>query len=323
MNAFVIMFINVIIFTVLAIPGYLLTRFGVFKQEHSNTLSKLLIYVGLPFLVLSGTLSVQLNVEDCISIIWTTIIGIVLTFAFFFASRFTTTKNKKIYDELVDEKRKGMERFCEIFSNNGFLGVALVVAVFGGESKVFIYLIILNIITNALAYTIGVYLVSADRKLLVFKKILVNPVLIAFVIGIILNLIGFNKLVPQLLTCSDYFKNIVIPLSMTILGMKMANVDFKKVFSSWKMYFVSFIKLIVVPVVSVCIAILLNKICQLNEDVVVSIFFAFAMPTAVLALAFADEYNGAVEEATTFTLGSTILSVVTIPVLYSLLCLVI
>ena len=55
----------------------------------------------------------------------------------------------------------------------------------------------------------------------------------------------------------------------------------------------------------------------------VSLFLALAMPTAGLASAFADQHKGDTENAVIFTLGTTVLSVATIPLLYSLLRLIV
>lgn len=55
---------------------------------------------------------------------------------------------------------------------------------------------------------------------------------------------------------------------------------------------------------------------SLNADSVIAFFVGFAMPTAGLASAFSDQYDGDTDNAVIFTLGTTVLSVVTIPVLY-------
>lgn len=321
MDAFIPMLTNVLIFIALAVPGFLLVKSKILKQEHSGVLSKLLMYVGMPFLILSATMGVSFNGETVLNILWSAIITTVLTFIFFFISVFITTKNNAS-DKLLSNKIKGVERFCAIFSNNGFLGLPLAAAVFG-MGEIFTYLVIANIVNNTIIYTLGVYLISGDKKTINLKNIFLNPVLIAFVLGVVLNLVGFNKIIPQVMTFSDYFKNIVTPLSMTILGMKMGDISFVKIFSSWKMYYVSLLKLIVVPAISVACTILLNVLFGLNQNMIMTMFIAFSMPTAALATAFADCYNGDVENSTIYTLGTTILSVITIPLLYLLLCLII
>ena len=55
------------------------------------------------------------------------------------------------------------------------------------------------------------------------------------------------------------------------------------------------------------------------EGIILGVFVAFAMPTAGLSATFADEFGGDTENAVVFTLGTTVLSVLTIPTLYWLL----
>ena len=109
-------------------------------------------------------------------------------------------------------------------------------------------------------------------------------------------------------------------LSMLVLGIKLAEIPLKKLFSSGKMYYVSAIRLLAFPVLCVALVLALQQIpfLQISDDVVRAFFIAFAMPTAGLAAAFADQYKGDTENAVIFTLGTTVLSVATIPVLYML-----
>jgi predicted permease len=160
-----------------------------------------------------------------------------------------------------------MMRFCMVFSNNGFLGIPLAKAVFA-NSPVVTYLIILNIITNVLMFTLGVYLISGDKSTISVKKALLNPVLIAFVLGVILNLVNVKDYVPEIATFSTHFSNIVTPLSMTILGMKMAGVKFLSLFTKASMYFVSAIKLLAVPALAVGIMFLLKLVFAVTSEMI-------------------------------------------------------
>ena len=183
--------------------------------------------------------------------------------------------------------------------------------------------IIINILTNVLMYTLGVYLISRDKSTISLKRAFLNPVLIAFVIGIALNLCNIQKYVPEVVTYSGHFRNLVTPISMTILGMKMAGVKFFKLFTSWKTYYVSALKLIVLPVIIVGILLAAKAVFGgglISEDFILGAFVSFATPTAGLASTFSDTYNGDSESAVAFTLGSTVLSVATIPLLYWGLC---
>ena len=103
---------------------------------------------------------------------------------------------------------------------------------------------------------------------------------------------------------------------MTILGMKMAGVRFTKLFAGWRAYYVSAIKLVAVPALSIALAFALRLVFAVSSEMILGVFIAFAVPTAGLASAFADQHKGDTENAVVFTLATTILSIVTLPLLY-------
>lgn len=315
-DALIIMLKNVIVFVALAIPGYLLIKTKLLKKEQSGALSMLLMYVGMPFLIFSSTINnITINTELLATIGIVLGIGVVYTFAMFFVSKPLTKMER-------EQKTQGMMRFSSVFSNNGFLGIPLAMAVFGAGSMALMVVIILNIVTNVLMYTLGIYLISGDRKAISLKKAFLNPVLIAFVIGIIANLLNVKGYIPEVATYSTHFSNLVTPISMTILGMKMGGVKFLELFKSWKTYYVSALKLVVFPMIIVAIVFVLNQVTAIiTPDMVLGVLIAFAMPTAGLASTFSDNFGGDTENAVAFTLGTTVLSIVTIPLLYWAICL--
>lgn len=318
MGALLIMLKNVIVFVALAIPGYLLVKTKMVKESQSGVLSTLLMYVGMPFLIFNSLINnVKFNVELLTTIGIVLLIGVAYTFAMFFASKPLTKMEK-------EEKTNGMMRFSAVFANNGFLGIPLAMAVFGANSMALMVVIILNIITNVLMFTLGIYLVSGDKKAMSFNKAFLNPVLIAFVIGLIANLLKVKEIVPEVATYSTHFSNLVTPISMTILGMKMGNVKLLELFKSWKVYYVSALKLIVFPIIIVAVMFLLNSITNMvTEDMILGVLVAFSMPTAGLASTFSDKFNGDTKNSVAFTLGTTLLSIATIPLLYWAVCLLV
>ena len=318
METLFIMLKNVIIFVLLAVPGYLLVKGNLLAQKESGALSKLLTNVGMPFLILSCTLKLEFSGEFTKSIIVAGVVGVLFTVVMFLLSALVVRGES-------DPKRRGMMRFCMVFANNGFIGIPLVAAVFGSDSIVMAYVIILNILNNVLMFTLGVYLVSGDKKAINVKKALLNPVLLAFIAGVVLNLAGVNKFLPELQTYATHFSGIVTPLSMLVLGMKLAEVPMKKMFTSGRMYYVSGLRLVLYPALAVAVLLIANMIpgLSLGTDGILAFFVAYAMPVAGLASAFADQHKGDAENAVICTLGTTILSCATIPVLYWLLCMII
>ena len=316
MSEFIIMLRNVLLFVALAVPGFLLVKCKMLKPEQSGVLSKILMYLAMPFLIFSGVVkNLTFDKDTLLMMGVVALIGIVYIFVMFFVSSPLVAMEK-------DKKTAGMMRFCAVFANNGFLGLPLAAAVFGAESTVFAILILLNIINNVLMYTLGAYLTTGDKKNINFKKAFFNPVLIAFIVGCAFNLLNvqFNisENVPEIIKFSDNFYNIVTPISMTIIGIKLGTVKWSALFKSGKLYYVSLLKLVVFPVAITALLIALKSI-SLDIDmqsVILAVFVAFSMPTAGLAATFADEFGGDSDNAVIFTLGTTVLSVATIPTIY-------
>lgn len=310
MSALTVMLKNVLIFVLLAVPGYLLVKGKKLRTEDSAPLSKLLTEVGVPFLVFSSTLKLEFTPELTRTMLITAGLTVVYLLAMFPASALLARRD--------DAKRRGMERFSVIFANNGFIGIPLAQAVFGDGSAVAAYVIVINILNNVFMFSMGTPLIAGDSSARNLKKAIFNPVILAFVLGIALNLAGLNAIVPEVMTYCTYFSNIVTPLSMVILGMKLAGVPVRALFATRRMYWVSALRLLVFPVLGTAAVLVLYKLNLLwvSQDAVLAFFVAAAMPCAGMASAIADQCGGDTENAVKFTLGSTILSVVTIPVLY-------
>ena len=75
--------------------------------------------------------------------------------------------------------------------------------------------------------------------------------------------------------------------------------------------------------VALTLALQLIPALSISTDFVLGFFVGFAMPTAGLASVFSDQYNGDTPHAVIFTLGTTIVSIITIPVLYWVLCMIV
>ena len=134
---------------------------------------------------------------------------------------------------------------------------------------------------------------------------------------------GVKDVVPEVMTFAGHFSNIVTPVSMVILGMKMAEMPMKKLFISKNMYYVSFLRLVLFPAVITAVLLVARAFIPgdfFSDHLIIGFFIAFAMPTAGMASTFADTFDGDVEGAAIQTLGTTVICVVSIPVLYTLLC---
>ena len=319
MNEFSIMLRNVILFVLLAIPGYLLVKTKHLKSSDSGVLTTILLYLGLPFMILVNTLNLQISAE--------TVKGILLTIVIFILGEIALIFLSKIFSkfEPLDDQRR-MARFCMIFPNNGFIGLPLALALFEGSalSVVIVYTAVANVLTNVLWPTYGNYMLSGDKKHISAKGLLTNFVLIAFVVGVILNLLGFSGDIKDIVVdYSNYLKGVVVALSMTILGMKFADIKIIKLFTSIKVYYVSFVRLLISPVLVVGVLLLIRILMPIANEIIIAAYITFSMPTAPIAAMLSDKFGMDSENSVLYALGTTLFSVVTIPVLYLLLNLVI
>ncbi len=319
MGEFIFMLKKVIMFVLLAIPGYLLVKTKRLKSSDSHSISTILLYVGLPFMILVSTLGLKLSTQTIIDISLITIIFILSIIVLVLLSKIFSK-----YEPLADQRR--MARFCMIFPNNGFIGIPLAAALFPEGHALYAvvaYSGVLNVLTNVTWPTYGSYMLTGDKKHISAKGLLTNFVLIAFILGIILNLLGVKSLVPEVLEYSNHFKGIVVALSMTILGMKFADMQMSKLFTNKKVYYLSIVRLIISPILIVGVLLLIRPFAYISAEVVIATYIAFSMPTAAMAPTIADKFNIDSEDSVLYTLGSTIFSVITIPVLYLLLNLII
>ena len=133
MDAFIPMLKNVLLFVLLAVPGYILVKSKTLKVEQSGVLSKLLMSIGMPFLIISGTLGIDFNKDTIIGLLIAGVLCAIFTFLFFYLSLIFS---KNTGEEEMERKKRGVVRFAEIFSNNGFLGLPLALAI-GVNSTVF------------------------------------------------------------------------------------------------------------------------------------------------------------------------------------------
>lgn len=306
---------NVLLLVCLALPGFWLAKKRVLKQEHSHGFSLLLTKVAFPIFIFSGTLSgFSLEKESLLMFAKALIpaIGGMLLVAFFVGF---------IYRRILDKKKKGTMEFCSVFPNNGLLGIPLAMAVLGDKSPVIPLMILMNILTNILVYTVGIVQLSGDKKNISLKHVLFNPVMIAFFCGVAVKAVGLDGILPEIGKFADYFGKVVTPLSMIVLGMKLAAFPIKKIFTSLETYGVAACKLILFPVVIVGVMILLGKFFPSVSDntMILATFFTMAMPTAGLASSLAEGFGGDGENAAKYTLGTTLMCIVTVPILYSVL----
>ena len=316
MDAFIIMLRNVLVFLALAVPGYMLVKLKILKEKDTPPLSKVLVKIGLPSLIFANSLNMNVKGGAALTLSIVAIVSLALILVTVLISALATKG-------FGDERARKTARYAMSFSNSGFLGIPLAEAVFGSASPIIGYVVVANVVCCVGLNTIGVYLFTGDKREISIKKILLNPAFLAFVFGIIVNLSGVITYVPEIKLVANHLKGIVTPISMMIVGIKLAEVNLLDIFKSKKMYNVSIVKLLVQPIIIVSAMLIVNAFISIDTAIILGVFMAFAMPSPGTTTSFADMYDGDIDGSVIYTLGTTILSVISIPILYYLITIII
>ena len=295
---------KVLMFVLLMIPGFILGKCKILGKEAVSGFGEIITKVAMPCLVIVKMLETNIASLGAANVI----ACIVHVPAFLFLMSFVS--------RLVFRERR-VERFCSVFPNCGFLGIPLAVAMFPDIPEVAVFLSIWNIFDSVMVLTFGVDILSDEKRKSNILSVLLKPISIAAVLGIVLSLFNFGSKFPAAVTYTEYFANVTTPLSMTILGYELSKISWKALFSRFETYSVSFMKLCVSPLLALGIAYVFNLIpgISLSPALFAAIFLATGVASASIATALANECGRDASLAAILTVGTTILSVITMPLM--------
>lgn len=208
-------------------------------------------------------------------------------------------------------KRRRIENFAAAFCNAGFIGIPLAQAAIG-EDGVF-YVAASVALLNLFQWTYGVYIMTDRRDAVRAKTIATNPVVIAIVVGVVL-FVGRIP-VPEILTSTlGYIAGMNTPVAMILMGTYLARVSWRELLDR-RAYSCVLLRLVVIPAVVLMLFWLLPVS---NTAVVMAVFLAAATPVGANICVFAQQYNSDYPFSVVTVCLSTVLSVVTVPLLSTL-----
>lgn len=208
------------------------------------------------------------------------------------------------------EAHRGIMRFAAVYGNAGFMGLPLIQSVMGDEAMMIA--VVGLAVFNTVTWTQGRALIGG-RGELALKKVALNPGIIGFVVGIALYFTGWRPPAPVDSTIG-YLGSLNTPLAMVVIGGQMAQADLVKVFSTKKLYLVSAVKLLGLPALTG----LLLLPFRLDPMVYVASVILAGCPTAGATSLFAQSMGRDSAVAAQQVTLSTLLCIVTLPVMASL-----
>ncbi len=303
------LFNQITILFALILSGYIARRSRILDSSLNRGISRLVLQITLPALIIK---SMQFSFSQevmlgSIKIILLSVLAhsIAIAIAYF-------STNALGYKGAAEK----VFRFILIFSNVGYMGYPIIKVIYG-DLGVF-YTALFNIVFNALLWTLGVALMSSEGKKSFeaanFKKILTNPGILAVIIGF--SLFALSIRLPFVIyETLNLLGETTVPLSMIIIGSMLAEVPIKEIFSDRRLFIISIIRLLVIPIV-----VWLGLLSMGLRDILLGIpVLVMAMPAAANTAIFAAIYDTEPHLASKGVFITTLLSIITIPLIAALL----
>ncbi|MBQ9715040.1 MAG: AEC family transporter, partial [Clostridia bacterium] len=197
-----------------------------------------------------------------------------------------------------------------MLSNCGFFGLPFLAALFPGNDHVILYASMYIIVFNLVSWTLGIFILTGDKKYISVKKALANPAIIFSAIGFVLFLCKVTVPAPAV-TFTNFWSTMTSPVAMTVTGIRLADMPSKVLVSDWRAYVVCALRLLVAPALTWC---MLTFCGVADANLFNTLVIACAMPVAATTVVFAEAFTDAPEASVTTMLLSTVLCIVTIPV---------
>ena len=279
--------------------GYLARRLGYLGGETDQKISKILLNITVPCLIIA-TVSTGDDLPGVAEILSVLKVAVV----FYGMGALAAAVVPRLLGGT--EKQKGVWRYVLVFPNVAFIGYPVIVAIFGPEAL--FYAVILVLPFNLLSYSLGPFMLSGRAK---FRwQQLTTPCIIASVAALVIAL-GHISLPAQVGECTSFVGDLTTPLSLLIVGSLLAGLPVKQVFTSPRMWMLTAVRLLVLPAL---LRVVLGWM-HVEPPVVAGVaVILMAMPAAVNGTLLSMEYNGDTECMAQATFLTTLVSILTIPV---------
>jgi predicted permease len=296
LNSVLTVIVRVVILFLMIAAGYACGKLGAVSKRGAQQLTSILFYVVTPALIIDslqnmiGKVSLQNLLTAGGLAIFCMVVSILVSLLFF---RKSTNERKKVL------------RFAAAYSNCGFMGLPLAQAVLGDAGVAYASMFLVAF--NLLVWTHG-YASMSSVKALSWKRIVMNPGLIGFVIG--LPLFIFSVRIPELLLSPlSSFSSMNTPLAMIVIGSYISRVNLKEIFQDAQLYLLAAVRLLLIPLVSFAIMLPLG----VDKTVATCILILCAAPTGANTVMFAAQFGGDAKLASKAVAFTTLCSMGTMP----------
>lgn len=300
------LFTRMITIFIYILVGFICAKVKVIDDDSVKKINKVLLCIGQPAIILSSVLNTQLNMS---------LGDVVWFFVLVFIMQILLVIFGFVFTPLYVKKREdwGIFQFMVAFGNTGFMGVPIIAALFGDDM---VFLASIGMVPFFIfVYSLGIILLKGHSKgEKIDLRFLLSPAFISVFLAVILFFLKLPLPVP-VLDAADGLSDMLVPLSMVVIGANLGMSELRELYADWRMFVLSLVKLVISPL-------LIYFICGLfvkNQIFLGVLVVSAAMPVAVLASVLSTEYGGKVRLGSRGVFITTLLSLVTIPLMMALL----
>ena len=298
----------IILFFIIGI-GYIAKKSKLMTEEFDRSLSKLIVNIALPGMILGSVLTAE-NLPGLENIILTFVVSCAsYLIAVIVAYLFTAVTR-------ISWRNRGVFKFMLCFGNVGFIGFPVLSAIYGPEAL--IYATVFNLPFNFLVFTMGAWFLTQDSvngaRVKLSWRTFVSPAIVSCIAAIALVLLGVHD-VPIIGESLETLGSLTTPAALLIIGSSLANMPVKELVGGFRMWLMSLFRLLVIPLITWGVFhFFISDPLLLGVVVVIS-----GMPVATNGTILCYQYGGSTRTMAQGTFMTTVLSLASIPVLVAVL----
>lgn len=278
------------------IIGYAAARAGLITPDFRKKLSAFTLGTAAPCIILSSALesSGGMNVPVTLG-----------TAALFYVVMIALAKVFVLVMRTPASQRK-LDELMLIYTNVGFMGIPVVQSIYGATGVAMVSMFILMF--NLTFFSYGIMLISGGTK--INLRALINPCIFAALGAMVLSFTGLRLPAVVESTISSVGA-INTPMAMMIIGASLAHSDLRAALTNTRLYRVSMVSMLVMPLCVLALSLLLPVEPMLRG---VAVCMA-AMPIAGNCAMASDMYTPEDMTASHAVIVSTLMSAVTLPLI--------
>ncbi len=298
------MFVVMMTLFCIVIVGYVAGKLGYLGGDFDRQLSRLVINMTCPALILSSSMTGELPDREYILplLLISIITYAVLTGVAYLLPRYLTRKRD-------DE---GIIGFALMFGNVGFMGYPVVASIFGHEAV--FYAAVLNVVNTFAVFTVGTLLITGKNDVeqkRFEKKVLYSPPMLSCYLTMLIVALRIDNIPEAISAPLTMIGNITVPAALLIIGSSMSNLPVRSLLGNVTVYATTLFRLVLLPIGIYYLCKALGfSVFVVNINTVV-----IAMPVATYGTILCLKYGKDTATITEVTFITTLISMLSIPLL--------